>query len=64
MAHSSALDAMEVRVHAEASASQKSAVEQLEAELRATTAARDAVLSRRESEQRESAAASDRIKNR
>ncbi len=49
-------------MHAEASSAQKSALEQLEAELRATTAARDAVLSRRESEQRESGAASDRIK--
>ena len=61
MAHSAALDAMEVRVHAEASSAQKSALDQLEAELRATTAARDALLKRRESEERESRAAAERV---
>lgn len=62
MAHSSALDAMQVRVHAEASSAQKSALEQLEAELSATAAARDAVLSSRETEQLEAKEATDRIK--
>ena len=49
--HQSALDAMEVRIHDEVHASSNSARESLETELRATTAARDAMLSRRESEQ-------------
>ena len=50
MEHQSALDQMEVRIHEEARASTEGVMSQLETELRAVSAARDAVLARRESD--------------
>ena len=49
--HQSALDEMEVRIHEEVQNSSNGAFQQLETELRATTAARDAMLARREGDQ-------------
>ena len=50
MEHQSSLDQMEVRIHEEVSKSTKGALESLETELSAVSAARDAMLSRRETE--------------